>query len=141
MADYFSPTIIQQTIPVADMTPLERLLLSHIFSAEPDGDGLYFCADERPADMIWLDRTQLETALAQSETSTDSTHHRLRHQATRTSVRRRHRNRTRSQRHVLGINLPGHRAPLDKPALRHGRLVLHLLEDEPRPMASAAWSA
>lgn len=30
MADYYTPTVIQQTIPEADMTPLERLLLSHI---------------------------------------------------------------------------------------------------------------
>jgi hypothetical protein len=44
-ADYFSPTVIQPTIPVADITPLERLLLSHIFNAEPDGKVLYFYAD------------------------------------------------------------------------------------------------
>jgi hypothetical protein len=37
MADYFSPTVIQPSIPIADITPLERLLLSQIFSAEPDG--------------------------------------------------------------------------------------------------------
>ena len=63
MADYFSPTVIQPTIPVADITPLERLLLSHIFNAAPDGQGLYFYADETPADMIWLDRAPIETAL------------------------------------------------------------------------------
>ena len=38
MADYFTPTVIQPAIPVADITPLERLLLSHIFNAELDGD-------------------------------------------------------------------------------------------------------
>ena len=27
MADYFEQTVVQQTIPDADMTPLERLLL------------------------------------------------------------------------------------------------------------------
>jgi hypothetical protein len=69
MADYFSPTVIQPTIPVADITPLERLLLSHIFRAEPDGEGLYFYADEGPADMIWLDRGPIEAALAQSPTA------------------------------------------------------------------------
>ena len=56
MADYFTPTVIQPAIPAADITPLERLLLSHIFHARPDGDALYFCADEGPADTIWLDR-------------------------------------------------------------------------------------
>jgi hypothetical protein len=42
MADYFSPTVIQQPIPIADMTPLERLVLSLIFDAELDGETLYF---------------------------------------------------------------------------------------------------
>lgn len=45
MADYFTTSIIQPTIPGADITPLERLLLSHAFSAEEDGDGVYFFAE------------------------------------------------------------------------------------------------
>ena len=65
MADYFSPTVIQPTIPVVDITALERLLLSHIFNAEPDGEGLYFYADEGPVSMIWLDRARIEAALAE----------------------------------------------------------------------------
>jgi hypothetical protein len=73
MADYFTPTVIQPAIPVADITPLERLLLSHIFNAEPDGEELYFFADEGPSDMIWLDRAPIETALAQSTPSTATT--------------------------------------------------------------------
>lgn len=73
MADYFTPTLIQPAIPVADITPLERLLLSHIFIAEADGEGLYFYADEGPTEMIWLDRAPLEAALAQSPATIDST--------------------------------------------------------------------
>lgn len=73
MADYFSQTVIQPTIPVADITPLERLLLSHIFNAEADGEGLYFYAEEGPADMIWLDRAPVEAALAQSSPAGDNT--------------------------------------------------------------------
>jgi hypothetical protein len=73
MADYLTPTVIQQTIPLADITPLERLLLSHIFNAELDGEGLYFSADEGPADMIWLDRAPIEAALAQSKNTVDTT--------------------------------------------------------------------
>ena len=42
MANYLSPTVIQQPIPVADMTLLERLVLSLIFDAEPDGEAVYF---------------------------------------------------------------------------------------------------
>jgi hypothetical protein len=67
MSDYFTPTVIQPAIPAADITPLESLLLSHIFYAEPDGDAFYFSADERPADMIWLDRAPVEAALVQSK--------------------------------------------------------------------------
>jgi hypothetical protein len=67
MADYYSPTVVQQTIPNADMTPLERLLLSHIFDADPDGDGLYFHTWEGPSDMIWVNRAELEAALTASK--------------------------------------------------------------------------
>lgn len=66
MADYFSSTVVHQTIPAADITPLERLLLSHIFDAEPDGDGLYLFSEQGPSDMLWLTRAELETALAAS---------------------------------------------------------------------------
>jgi hypothetical protein len=73
MADYFTPTVIQPAIPAADITPLERLLLSHVFNAEPDGGRLYFYADEGPAEMIWLDRAPLEGALAHSQSVAGST--------------------------------------------------------------------
>ena len=49
------------------MTPLERLLLMPVFDSEPDGDGVYFFAKEAPADMIWLSRRELESALAASQ--------------------------------------------------------------------------
>lgn len=73
MADYFTPTVIQQSIPTSDMTPLERLLLSRIFSAEPHGDGVYFYTDEGPADIIVVTRASLETALAESKPAGEST--------------------------------------------------------------------
>ena len=38
MTDHFEPTVVQQTIPNADMTLLERLLLTRIFDSEADGD-------------------------------------------------------------------------------------------------------
>ena len=52
MADYYSPTIVQQVIPLTDMTPLERLILSHVFDSEPDGDGLYLFAETGPRDLF-----------------------------------------------------------------------------------------
>lgn len=66
MANYFTPTVIQPPIPAADMTPLERFLLDHIFSAEPQGDTVYFYAEEGPALVPCLDRKELEAALAAS---------------------------------------------------------------------------
>ena len=67
MTDYYTTTVVQPAIPATDITPLERLLLSHIFHAQPDGDALYFYADEGPADTVWLDRGPVEAALAQSK--------------------------------------------------------------------------
>lgn len=69
MADYYMPTVVQQTIPNADMTPLERLLLCSIFESDTDGDGLYFHHWEGPSDMIWMSHSELETALAASLTA------------------------------------------------------------------------
>lgn len=62
MASYFVPTVVQTTIPDSDMTPLERLVLTHIFSAEPEDDGLYFFAEESPAECIDLDVAELRDA-------------------------------------------------------------------------------
>ena len=55
MTDYYTTTVVQPAIPATDITPLERLLLSHIFHAQPDGDALYFYADEGPADNAELE--------------------------------------------------------------------------------------
>ncbi len=66
MADYFEQTVVQQTIPNADMTPLERLLLSRIFACAPDGDGCYFFAEQSPSTMIFVARAELEAAIALS---------------------------------------------------------------------------
>src|SRR5712692_3653312 len=66
MADYHSPTVVQPTIPNADITPLERLLLTRIFEAEPDGDGLYFFSETGPCDTFELAVADLRAALRQS---------------------------------------------------------------------------
>lgn len=77
MADYFTPTVIQQTIPEADMTPLERLLLSHVFEAERDGDGWYFFSEQGPSDIIWVARVALDDALAASVAADETTANRF----------------------------------------------------------------
>jgi hypothetical protein len=73
MANYWTPTVIQQTIPEADMTRLERLLLTRVFRADPDGDGLYFYAEDCPSDVAVIDRDVLEEALAASRDAGEST--------------------------------------------------------------------
>jgi transposase len=66
MADYFEHTVIQQVIPDADMTSLERLLLSRIFDSERDGDGWYFFAEQSPTEIVVVPRPDLARALASS---------------------------------------------------------------------------
>jgi hypothetical protein len=63
MADYFSPTVIPEIIPNADMTKLELLLLSQMFDADSDGDGTYFHSWQGPSDLIWVNRAELSAAL------------------------------------------------------------------------------
>ena len=46
MADYFWKDVIHQKIPNDCMTPLECCLLTRILGSKPDGDGIYFFADE-----------------------------------------------------------------------------------------------
>jgi hypothetical protein len=67
MADYFTHTVVHQTIPTVDITPLELLLLSNIFEHEADGEGIYFFSYQGPFDMLWLTRDELEVALAASQ--------------------------------------------------------------------------
>jgi hypothetical protein len=66
MADYFSPTVVQPTIPNADMTALERLVLGCIFDSEVDGDGLYFFAEITPSDSFEMAAERLRAAYAAS---------------------------------------------------------------------------
>jgi len=74
MADYFEQTVVQQTIPTADMTPLERLLLSRIFECEHDGDGWYFFAEQSPSTTIFATRAELEAALLSSPDIASAAH-------------------------------------------------------------------
>jgi len=66
MADYFFRTVVQPTIPNADMTALERLVLGCIFDSEADGDGLYFFAEIAPSDSFELAVERLRKAFADS---------------------------------------------------------------------------
>ncbi len=62
MADYYSPTVVQQPIPVTDLTPLEHLVLSLVFDAEFDGDAIWFHSDIGPSDSIGMSIDDLQAA-------------------------------------------------------------------------------
>lgn len=66
MTDYYNPTVVQQTIPNADMTALERLLLARIFESEEDGDGLYLFSENGPNDQFDIAVDELRAALSKS---------------------------------------------------------------------------
>ena len=67
MADYHTPTVVQQTIPNDDMTPLERLLLTNIFDADDIDGEHYFYAEECPQTLLTLDKAELNTAITASQ--------------------------------------------------------------------------
>lgn len=66
MTDYHSPTVVQPDLAVTDMTPLEYLVLRHMFEHEETNGEAYFFStfgiDETPA----IDVVELHTALARS---------------------------------------------------------------------------
>jgi hypothetical protein len=90
MADYFAPTVVQPTIPAADMTPLERLVLGHMFDAEPDGDGLYFFAETSPGECLALAVADLRAAHRDSADVTSILNHRIAECLAETDVRDTH---------------------------------------------------
>ena len=63
MADYYTPTIVQQVIPLADITSLECLLLGEIFQSDLVPGGLYFTSEDGPKDMIWVESEKLRACL------------------------------------------------------------------------------
>lgn len=63
MADYYTPTIVQQVIPLADITSLECLLLGEIFQSDLVSDGLYYTSEDGPKDMIWVESEKLRACL------------------------------------------------------------------------------
>jgi hypothetical protein len=74
MTDYYEQTVVQQMIPDADMTPLERLLLSRIFESDRVGDDWYFFAWESPSTLFYATRAELGEALASSPDVNSNAH-------------------------------------------------------------------
>lgn len=68
-----TPTAIHPPIPLADMTPLERLLLPLIFNANDEGNSLSFYSRHGPSDIITLPRVDLAETLEDSVDGEGST--------------------------------------------------------------------
>jgi len=73
MTDCHSPTIVQPAIPNTDMTPLERLLLAHIFDAEQHDDTFYYYAETGTRDCLTLPLAELRAAFAASDVPSTAT--------------------------------------------------------------------
>ncbi len=63
MTDYFIPTVVEPMIPVADVSPLETLVLGQMFDCERDGDTCYYFAPESVDEMPTFDVADVRTAL------------------------------------------------------------------------------
>lgn len=67
MVDYFTPTVIEPPLPLADLTPLERLVLGAIFETDKTEDGLSCFAQEGVDDYPMLPIAALRDAWAQAD--------------------------------------------------------------------------
>lgn len=72
MADYHSPTVVQPNIPAADMTPLERLILSLVFEADNEDGGVTYHSWCGPSDVVTLSVDDLRTACDASRQQRES---------------------------------------------------------------------
>lgn len=67
MTDYHSPTVVDPYIPVADITPLERLILGLSYDEEPAGPGLvYFNSWCGPSGVVSVGAGALKEAIEAS---------------------------------------------------------------------------
>lgn len=65
MANYHSPTVIQQPIPVTDVTILERLILGQIFDMIDNGETISLTSWEGACPIVTLNAVELVDALAE----------------------------------------------------------------------------
>lgn len=66
MDDLETTVVITPAIPLDDMTPLERLVLSHVFDAGETDEGLLLYSDHGAAKLLNIPTTQLATAYTAS---------------------------------------------------------------------------
>jgi hypothetical protein len=71
MADYWTQTVVEQSIPNVTMTSLDNFLLTHIFESEPYEDCVYFFAEESPNEIIFLEGHEPEHLIEAIEKTKD----------------------------------------------------------------------
>lgn len=64
MADYYSQCVVSPTLPLADLTAAEHLILRNIFDSEVEDDELYLFAEIGRNSMIDLELPDMLAALA-----------------------------------------------------------------------------
>lgn len=71
MADYYTPTVIDPTIPLAAMLPIERMFLAQVFDEELTSEAAYYYSEDGARDLISLPSADVRAALdaATPETS------------------------------------------------------------------------
>lgn len=72
MTDYHSPTVVEPTVPPADLTPLERLILDLVFNTDSDEGGVYFHSWCGPSDVVTLSVDDLRAAFDASREANGS---------------------------------------------------------------------
>jgi hypothetical protein len=77
MADYFTPTVVEPPLPLADMTQLEKLVLGAVFETRETDTGLHCHAWEGVNDCPSLPITALRDAWAQAEGTPSRLHDRV----------------------------------------------------------------
>ncbi|MDX2263447.1 MAG: hypothetical protein NW215_00550 [Hyphomicrobiales bacterium] len=63
MADYYTPTTLEPSIPNRDMTPFERFILTRIYDHEEDGERTYFYSWDGANSFFWLEKEPLQALL------------------------------------------------------------------------------
>lgn len=64
MANYHTPTVVQQPIPAKDVTALERLILGQVFDLFEEEGGITLSSEEGACGIVILEREPLRAALA-----------------------------------------------------------------------------
>ena len=71
MGDYYTPTVVEPSILIDAMLPIERLFLAQVFSVEINGEAAYYFSEDGACDLISLPAEEVRAALdaATPETS------------------------------------------------------------------------